>query len=114
MKDCLFCKIAQGEIPCQKIYEDDELLAFQDIAPKAPVHFLVIPKRHIDSLMALEPADTGLAGRLLYKAQELAASQGCAEGGARFVVNCKSDGGQTVNHLHLHVLGGRQLSWPPG
>ncbi len=114
MNDCLFCRIARGEIPCKKIYEDEELLAFHDIAPQAPVHFLVIPKRHIDNVMELEAADASLAGRILFKAQELAVSLGCAEKGARFVVNCKSDGGQSVNHLHLHALGGRQLSWPPG
>jgi histidine triad (HIT) family protein len=114
MDDCLFCRIARGQIPCKKIYEDDELLAFHDIAPQAPVHFLVIPKRHIENVMEMEAADAALAGRILYKAQELAASLGCSERGARFVVNCKSDGGQSVNHLHLHALGGRRLSWPPG
>lgn len=114
MDDCLFCKIARGEIPCKKIYEDDELLAFHDIAPQAPVHFLVIPKRHIDNVMEMAPADTALAGKIIFLAQKLAVSLGCEEKGARFVVNCKSDGGQSVNHLHLHALGGRQLAWPPG
>jgi histidine triad (HIT) family protein len=114
MSDCIFCKIARGEIPSKKIYEDDELFAFHDINPQAPVHFLVVPKRHIENLMAMEPEDAVLAGRLVYKAQELAASLGCADKGARFVLNCKSDGGQSVDHLHLHVLGGRRLSWPPG
>jgi len=114
MDDCLFCKIAKGEIPSKRIYEDDELLAFHDIGPKAPVHFLVIPKRHIASLMELEKADTDLVGRLVFKAQEIAKELGCSEKGARFVFNCKSDGGQTVEHLHLHVLGGRAMGWPPG
>jgi histidine triad (HIT) family protein len=114
MSDCIFCKIAAGEIPCKKIYEDDELLAFHDAAPQAPVHFLLIPKRHIRNIMELESRDIPLAGRLLHKAQELAVDLGCAEKGARFVVNCKSDGGQTVDHLHIHVLGGRPLDWPPG
>ncbi|MGO8695256.1 MAG: histidine triad nucleotide-binding protein [Rectinemataceae bacterium] len=114
MDDCIFCKIARGEIPSRKIHEDDEILAFHDISPKAPVHFLVIPKRHIANLMELESADSALVGRLLYKAQELARLLGCAEKGARFVFNCKSDGGQTVNHVHLHVLGGRIMGWPPG
>jgi histidine triad (HIT) family protein len=114
MSDCLFCKIAGGAIPSEKIYEDDEILAFKDIAPKAPVHFLVIPKRHIAGVMDLAPGDQGLMGRLMYKAQEIARAQGCAERGARFVVNCKSDGGQTVEHLHVHVLGGRAMDWPPG
>jgi len=114
MSDCLFCKIARGEIPSKKIYEDGEMLAFHDIGPKAPVHFLVIPKKHIASLYELGAEDTALVGRLVFKAQELAKSLGCAERGARFVFNCKADGGQTVEHLHLHVLGGRAMGWPPG
>jgi histidine triad (HIT) family protein len=114
MSDCLFCKIASGAIPSTKIHEDDELVAFMDISPKAPVHFLVIPKRHIANVMELGPEDEALMGRLVLKAQELARSQGCAERGARFVINCKSDGGQTVDHLHMHVLGGRVMKWPPG
>ncbi|MDR1972610.1 MAG: histidine triad nucleotide-binding protein [Treponema sp.] len=114
MDDCIFCKIVRGEIPGRKIYEDDEMLAFHDVNPAAPVHFLVIPKRHIPHVMALEKDEAPLLGRILYKAQELAAALGCAEGGARFVINCKADGGQTVDHLHCHVLGGRALGWPPG
>ncbi|QQO09254.1 histidine triad nucleotide-binding protein [Breznakiella homolactica] len=114
MKDCIFCKIAGGEIPSKKIYEDDSILAFHDANPQAPVHFLVIPKRHIANLMELGAEDIPLAGTLLHKAQELASELGCAEKGARFVINCKSDGGQTVDHLHLHVLAGRQMDWPPG
>jgi histidine triad (HIT) family protein len=114
MSDCLFCKIVKGEIPGKKIYEDDEMLAFHDINPMAPVHFLVIPKKHITSLLDLEAGDVALAGRLLDKAQELAKAAGCGENGARFVINAKRDGGQTVDHLHIHVLGGRALHWPPG
>jgi histidine triad (HIT) family protein len=114
MSNCIFCKIVNGEIPSKKIYEDDEILAFHDVDPKAPVHFLVIPKRHIPHVMELEKDDAALMGRLLYKAQELAVEQGCAEKGARFVINCKADGGQTVDHIHCHVLGGRPLAWPPG
>jgi histidine triad (HIT) family protein len=114
MSDCIFCKIIAGEIPCKKIYGDDEILAFHDASPQAPVHFLVIPQKHIPNIMAMEKADAALAGRLLHKAQELAAELGCAEKGARFVINCKADGGQTVDHLHIHVLGGRPLDWPPG
>ena len=114
MSDCIFCKIINGEIPSKKLYEDDELLAFHDVNPQAPVHFLVIPKRHIRNIMELPPDDSALLGRLLFKAQELAAENGCADKGARFVVNCKSHGGQTVDHLHCHVLGGRYLIWPPG
>ena len=113
MSDCLFCKIVAGQIPSKKVYEDEELLAFHDIGPKAPVHFLVVPKKHVPSLYELEKADAALVGRLVYKAQELARELGC-EKGARFVLNCKSDGGQTVEHLHLHVLGGRAMGWPPG
>ncbi|MDR3174319.1 MAG: histidine triad nucleotide-binding protein, partial [Treponema sp.] len=93
MSDCIFCKIVKGEIPGKKIYEDEELLAFHDVNPQAPVHFLVIPKRHIPNVMELGREDASLLGRLLYKAQELAAELGCAEGGARFVINCKADGG---------------------
>ncbi|MDR1947858.1 MAG: histidine triad nucleotide-binding protein [Spirochaetaceae bacterium] len=114
MSDCIFCKIVKREIPAKMIYEDDELLAFYDLAPQAPVHFLVIPQKHISNLMALEPVDIAFMGRLLHKAQELAVKLGCGEKGARFVINCKSDGGQTVDHLHIHVLGGRPLAWPPG
>jgi histidine triad (HIT) family protein len=114
MSDCIFCKIAAGEIPSKKIFEDDEMLAFHDITPQAPVHFLVIPKRHIRNIMELRGEDVPLAGRLINKAQELAVELGCAEKGARFVINCKTDGGQTVDHLHIHVLAGRPLAWPPG
>jgi histidine triad (HIT) family protein len=114
MSDCIFCKIASGEIPSKKIYEDDEIFAFHDVSPQAPVHFLMIPKRHIKNIMETDGADIPLLGRLLHKAQELAKENGCAEKGARFVVNCKEDGGQTVDHLHLHILGGRPLDWPPG
>jgi histidine triad (HIT) family protein len=114
MSGCVFCKIARGEIPAKKIYEDEELLAFHDANPQAPVHFLVIPRKHIPSVMELGRDEAPLLGRLLYKAQELAAELGCAERGARFVINCKADGGQTVDHIHCHVLGGRPLDWPPG
>ncbi|MDR1760001.1 MAG: histidine triad nucleotide-binding protein [Fibrobacter sp.] len=114
MKDCLFCKIASGEIPTEKIYEDEQICAFFDIAPQAKTHFLVIPKKHIANLMELKETDAPLMGQLLYQAEELAKKLGLEENGARFVFNCKEDGGQTVSHIHLHVLGGRKLSWPPG
>ncbi|MDR2193833.1 MAG: histidine triad nucleotide-binding protein [Treponema sp.] len=114
MSDCIFCKIIHGEIPSKKIYEDEELCAFHDVTPQSPVHFLLIPKRHIRNIMEAEMNDTALLGRLLYKAQELAVTLGCGENGARFVINCKKDGGQTVDHLHIHVLGGRYFDWPPG
>ena len=114
MSDCLFCSIIAGKIPSKKIYEDDDLYAFHDISPQAPVHFLVIPKKHIANMMEAKPEDTLLLGKLLHRAQVLMAEQGCAEKGGRFVINCKSDGMQTIDHIHLHVLGGRELSWPPG
>jgi histidine triad (HIT) family protein len=114
MSDCLFCKIAAGEIPCTKIYEDEEMLAFKDINPMAPEHFLLIPKQHIKCLFEMKETDMPLIGILLFKAQELAKQQGCEEGGGRFVINVKADGGQTVDHLHIHFLGGRALGWPPG
>jgi histidine triad (HIT) family protein len=114
MSDCIFCKIIRGEIPSKKIYEDDDMLAFHDANPQAPVHFLLIPKRHVKSIMEMEEADGALVGKLLYRSQVLAKELGCGEKGARFVINCKSDGGQTVDHLHVHILGGRSLGWPPG
>ena len=114
MIECIFCRIIRGEIPAKKVYEDDEFLAFDDINPQAPVHLLVIPKKHIRNIMEAEPDDTALLGRLLFKAQEIAKNNGCAENGARFVINCKSDGGQTVDHIHCHILGGRFMTWPPG
>ena len=112
--NCLFCKIIAGEIPAKKIFEDDEILAFHDINPMAPVHFLVIPKKHIENLMELQADDAALSGRLLYKAQDIAKQLGCEPKGGRFVINAKKDGGQTVDHLHIHFLGGRNLGWPPG
>lgn len=111
--DCLFCKIAAGEIPARKIYEDDHLVAFHDIAPQAPVHFLVIPKKHIATLHDLEESDKPLIGHMLFTAQRLAKELGC-EAGFRCAMNCNEQGGQTVYHIHLHVLGQRQMHWPPG
>ena len=110
----LFCKIINGQIKSDKLYEDEEIFAFKDIHPVAPVHFLVIPKRHIPNVMEINEADAELLGRIIFRAQTLAAELGCAENGFRLVNNCKSYGGQTVDHLHFHVIGGRQLSWPPG
>ena len=100
-------------IPSNKIYEDDLVYAFHDIAPQAPVHFLVIPKKHITTLNDLTEEDRLLAGHIMFTAQRLANELGC-EAGFRVVMNCKEDGGQTVYHIHLHVLGKRQLDWPPG
>lgn len=113
MADCLFCKIIAGEIPSQKLYEDDDFYAFRDVAPQAPVHFLVVPKKHIPTLMDMAPADSELLGKMLYRAQEVAKEAGLESSGARFIFNCKEDAGQTVFHLHLHVLGGKKFGWPP-
>jgi len=112
--DCLFCKVAKGGIPATIVHEDDEVVAFRDIDPKAPVHILVIPRRHVPSLEAAADDDGALLGRLLLVARDLARSEGIAEDGFRTVLNVGADGGQTVHHLHLHVLGGRGLGWPPG
>ena len=114
MSDCIFCKIISGELPSKKLYEDDEITAFNDIKPEAPVHFLVVPKKHIRNIMEMDQGDAALLGRMFYRAQELAVSSGCGENGGRFVINCKSHGGQSVDHLHIHFLGGRFLKWPSG
>lgn len=106
---CIFCKIVAGQIPSRKVYEDDELLAFHDIAPWAPVHFLMVPKRHIASMAQVTEADQGWLGRMMTLAPRLALEQGCRpypEGGFRIVVNTGLEGGQEVHHLHLHVMGG--------
>ncbi len=109
MKDCLFCKIAAGEIPAAKVYEDDELLAFKDIAPKAPVHLLIIPKKHLASLAEAAPEDAAWLGRIQVLARRLAEEQGIADGGFRVVANSGADSGQEVAHLHYHLLGGAKL-----
>lgn len=111
---CLFCKIAAGEIPAKRVHEDDELLAFEDIKPEAPVHILIIPKRHIATLNDLRPDDDAMVGAMLRRAATLAAERGISQSGYRTVMNCNSNAGQTVFHLHLHLLGGRRLAWPPG
>ncbi len=103
--NCLFCKIAKGEIPSKKIYEDEEMVAFHDINPAAPIHFLVIPKKHITSLADATPEDSALLGRILVCAKTLALQNGCANG-FRTVINTGKDGGQVVPHLHVHILGG--------
>ncbi|MCY1275887.1 Purine nucleoside phosphoramidase [compost metagenome] len=111
--DCLFCKIVAGEIPARKLYEDDQVVAFHDIGPQAPVHFLVIPRKHIPTLTDLEASDKPLLGHIVHTAQRLAIEQGC-DNGFRVVMNCNDQGGQTVQHIHMHVLGRRQMTWPPG
>ena len=112
MSDCLFCRIVKGEIPSAKVAESETCLAFRDIAPKAPVHVLVIPKVHFDSLNELP--DGRVMGELALLVREVVRSEGLAAKGYRCVINTGVDGGQTVGHLHLHVLGGRGLTWPPG
>jgi histidine triad (HIT) family protein len=114
MSSCLFCSISAGDIPCTEVFADEDFLAFRDIDPKAPVHILIIPRRHIASLDELAAKDADLAGRLMVRAAAIARDEGLAPDGYRFVVNCGRDGGQTVDHLHLHILGGRALQWPPG
>lgn len=114
MENCLFCRIANGEIPSKKVYEDDEVLAFYDIDPQAPVHVLVIPKRHIESADALCASDAATVMAIFAAARRVAHELGVAESGYRLVTNVGVDGGQSVPHLHLHLLGGRSLQWPPG
>jgi len=114
MSDCLFCKINNAEIPAEILYQDDDVTAFRDVSPQAPSHFLVIPKKHIPTINDLQSDDAALVGKLMLIAKRLAAELGIDEAGFRTVMNCNADGGQTVFHIHLHVLGGRQMSWPPG
>lgn len=112
--DCLFCKLVAGDIPATVFYEDDDVIAFEDIMPQAPVHFLVIPKRHIQTLNELDLEDAPLVGKLAVIASKIAKEKGVADNGYRVVMNCNPDGGQTVYHIHMHVLADRQLTWPPG
>ena len=114
MSDCLFCKINNAEIPAEILYQDDDVTAFRDVSPQAPSHFLVIPKKHIPTINDLQPDDAALVGKMMLAAKRLAAELGIDESGFRTTMNCNADGGQTVFHIHLHVLGGRQMSWPPG
>ena len=112
--DCIFCKIVSGEIPCSKVYEDDKILAFKDLNPEAPVHVLVIPKLHISSLNEATKDHLELLGYIQLKIVELAKDLDIADSGFRIVANTGDEGGQTVHHLHYHVLGGRFMKWPPG
>ncbi len=112
--DCLFCKIVAGDIPCEEVYSDDDVFAFRDINPAAPTHILVIPKKHLASVAAATPADEALMGKILLKANEIGQAEDLHSSGFRYVINTGKDGGQTVDHLHLHILGGRGLFWPPG
>jgi histidine triad (HIT) family protein len=110
---CLFCKIVEGEIPSTAIFEDELAYAFADVHPQAPVHLLIVPREHIPSLIDTDQSKRALLGHLLWAAAEIARTKGLADG-YRIVVNTGVDGGQTVDHLHLHLLGGRQMTWPPG
>ena len=114
MSDCLFCKIVSGDIPADVVLDADELVAFRDINPQAPTHVLVIPKRHIPTVNDLDAADEELVGKLFLAAQSIAKAEGLADDGYRLVMNTNGDGGQSVFHIHLHLLGGRRLGWPPG
>ena len=112
--DCLLCKIIAGDIPSNKVYEDDKVYAFRDIEPQAPVHILIIPKEHIASANELTEENASVVGHIFAVAAKIAKEEGIADGGYRIVNNCGEDGGQTVKHLHFHMLGGRSLAWPPG
>ncbi len=114
MHDCLFCKMVRGEIAPKKVYEDERVLAFRDINPQAPTHVLVIPREHIATINDLRPEHAALVGGLYLAAQEVARLEGLTGSGYRTVMNCGRDAGQAVFHIHLHVLGGRELRWPPG
>jgi histidine triad (HIT) family protein len=114
MADCLFCKIVNREIPASIVYEDDRLLAFNDTNPQAPTHVLVVPKRHIASLSDLTPADDAIVGEMVRRAAAIAAERGIAAGGFRTVFNTNAGAGQSVFHIHLHLIGGRIMHWPPG
>ena len=114
MSDCLFCRIVKKEIPAAVVYEDDRLLAFNDINPQAPLHALVIPKRHIASLNELAAGDDGIVGEMVRRAAGIARDKGYADRGFRTVFNTNAEAGQTVFHIHLHLLAGRGLGWPPG
>jgi histidine triad (HIT) family protein len=114
MSDCLFCKIVAGQIPASIVYQDDHVVAFKDINPQAPTHVLVVPRRHIASLNELTPEDDALVGEIVRRGAAIAKGAGHADRGYRTVFNTNADAGQTVFHIHLHVLGGRTMTWPPG
>ena len=114
MEDCIFCKIVAGEIPADKVYEDDAVVAFRDLKPQAPIHLLVIPRKHIATLNDLTPEDEVLVGRMYRAARAIAIDLDVAESGYRTVVNCNKAAGQVVFHVHMHFLAGRRMGWPPG
>lgn len=112
--DCIFCKIIKGEIPSEKVYENENIIAFKDIDPAAPVHILIIPRKHITSINDIEEDDVNIIGEVFLAAKEIAKKFGIAEDGYRVVSNCGEKAGQSVMHLHYHLIGGRSLTWPPG
>ena len=114
MDDCLFCKIVAGDIPADKVFENNNIYAFRDIDPKAPTHILIIPKEHISTTNDLDESHKTLEGEIMLTAKEIPGQEGIADSGYRTVFNCNQDGGQAVYHIHLHLLGGRHMNWPPG
>lgn len=114
MQDCLFCRMVAGEIKPSLVLETGSLIAFRDINPQAPVHVLIVPRKHIATLNEIGLEDAGLVGEMLLAAQQIAKQEGIAAPGYRLVMNCNADGGQTVFHIHMHLLGGRRVTWPPG
>jgi histidine triad (HIT) family protein len=114
MADCLFCKIAADEVPAEKVHDDGELFAIKDINPAAPVHLLLIPHNHIETIADLDSSNAGIIGKVYLTARKVAEGEGFADDGYRVVANCNRDGGQTVYHIHFHLLAGRPMSWPPG
>lgn len=113
-ESCIFCRIATGKVPAEFVYQDDLTMAFNDIDPRAPVHVLIVPREHINTVNELEPADANTLGRMVLAAKQIASDLNIADSGYRLVMNCGSDAGQTVDHIHLHLLGGRPMKWPPG
>lgn len=114
MESCLFCKIVAGDIPATRVHEDEQALAFQDIRPQAPTHVIIVPKQHVSSVLDVTASHEAMVGHLIRVAQEIARARGLADAGFRLVVNCGPAGGQTVYHVHIHLLGGRTMHWPPG
>lgn len=114
MSDCIFCKIIKKEIPSKIVYEDDMVIAFEDVNPQAPVHLLIVPRKHIPTLLDLTPEDNQLIGHIFLTANNLAKNKGISVSGFRTVFNCNKDAGQAVYHIHLHIFGGRGMAWPPG
>ena len=111
---CLFCKIIKRQIPSKAVFENDEMMAFEDIRPQAPVHVIIVPKNHIETLASATDTDTLTVGKLVMAAREIARSKGIEKAGYRVVINCNKDAGQEVFHIHVHLLGGRKFTWPPG